>query len=186
VPYTSCFILAKQVNLEITMTRLHHFIVSTLCLLPSAWGDAIPAKSCKAYPGTSDWPSRNTWLRFNDTLGGKLLAPTPPGAVCHGDWSTYNKDTCSIVAAAWKKYDLHAENPVSVIYDQYSNWTCLPNPDLPCSGSGYSAYVVNVTKPEHIKIGIDFGKYPAVLTDVYSQCASSQAQYQTHCQEHWP
>jgi hypothetical protein len=168
------------------MTRLHHFIVSTLCLLPSAWGDAIPAKSCKAYPGTSDWPSGNTWLRFNDTLGGKLLAPTPPGAVCHEDWSTYNKDTCSNVAAAWKKYDLHAENPVSVIYDQYSNWTCLPNPDLPCSGSGYSAYVVNVTKPEHIKIGIDFGKYPAVLTDVYSQCASSQAQYQTHCQEHWP
>ncbi|KIL88659.1 hypothetical protein FAVG1_07906 [Fusarium avenaceum] len=140
------------------MTRLYHFVVSTLCLLPSAWGGNIPSKSCKAYPGTSDWPSRNTWSRFNDTLGGKLLAPTPPGAVCHKDWPTYNKDTCSNVATAWKKYDLHTEDPVSLIYDQFSNWTCLPDADFPCSGSGYPAYVVNVTKPEHIKIGIDFAR----------------------------
>ncbi|CAJ0550202.1 Ff.00g101320.m01.CDS01 [Fusarium sp. VM40] len=140
------------------MTRLHPFIVSTLCLLSSAWGGNIPGKSCKAYPGTSDWPSHNTWSRFNDTLGGKLLAPTPPGAVCHKDWPTYNKDTCSNVATAWKKYDLHTEDPVSLIYDQFSNWTCLPDADFPCSGSGYPAYVVNVTKPEHIKIGIDFAR----------------------------
>ncbi|KAG5662014.1 hypothetical protein KAF25_004253 [Fusarium avenaceum] len=140
------------------MTRLYHFVVSTLCLLPSAWGGNIPSKSCKAYPGTSDWPSHNTWSRFNDTLGGKLLAPTPPGAVCHKDWPTYNKDTCSNVATAWKKYDLHTEDPVSLIYDQFSNWTCLPDADFPCSGSGYPAYVVNATKPEHIKIGIDFAR----------------------------
>ncbi|KAM0290507.1 hypothetical protein ACHAO9_004864 [Fusarium lateritium] len=139
------------------MTPLHYLVISTLCLLPSVWGDT-PGKSCKAYPGTSDWPSHGTWSRLNAALGGRLLAPTPPGAVCHKDWSVYDKDTCSTVAAAWKKYDLHTEDPVSVIYDQYSNWTCLPDADYPCSSKGYPAYVVNVTKPEHVKIGIDFAR----------------------------
>ncbi|KAF5675780.1 6-hydroxy-d-nicotine oxidase [Fusarium heterosporum] len=140
------------------MTRLDYLIVCTLSLLPSALGSYVPSKSCKAYPGTPDWPSHSTWSRLNETLGGRLFVPTPPGAVCHKGWSNYNKDTCSNVAVAWKKYDLHTQDPVSVIYDQYTNWTCLPDADYPCSGSGYPAYVVNVTKPEHVKIGIDFAR----------------------------
>ncbi|KAF4449047.1 hypothetical protein F53441_7697 [Fusarium austroafricanum] len=137
------------------MTRLDQFILSSL--IPFALGGAVP-KSCKAYPGTSDWPSQKTWSHLNDTLDGRLLAPTPPGAVCHKGWPTFDKDTCPKVAEAWKHYDLHTQNPVSVIYDQYSNWTCLPDAKYPCSASGYPAYVVNVTKPGHIKIGIDFAR----------------------------
>ncbi|KAF4962937.1 hypothetical protein FSARC_9010 [Fusarium sarcochroum] len=140
------------------MTRLDHLILSTLCLLPSTQGGNIPSKSCKAYPGTSDWPCHKTWSHLNETLGGNLLAPTPPGAVCHKGWPTYSKDTCPNVLAAWKVYEVHAENPVSVIYDHYTNWTCLPNPKYPCSDSGYPAYVVNVTKPEHVQAGIDFAR----------------------------
>ncbi|KAM0401260.1 hypothetical protein ACHAQC_001941 [Fusarium culmorum] len=136
------------------MTPLYSIIISTLFLLPSALAD----HSCKAYPGTSDWPSHKTWSRLNSTLSGHLLAPTPPGSVCHKNWSEYNKDTCSNVAAAWKHYEFHTENPVSVIYDQYPNWTCLPDADYPCSDAGYPAYVINATKAEHLQIGVDFAR----------------------------
>ncbi|KAL7764154.1 hypothetical protein ACKLNR_005299 [Fusarium oxysporum f. sp. zingiberi] len=136
------------------MTRLYNFIVF---LLPSVLAGSVP-KTCKTYPGSSDWPSHKAWSRLNDTLDGRLFAPVPPGAVCHKGWPSYDKDTCPRVAEAWKHYDLHTQNPVSLIYDQYSNWTCLPDKSYPCSGSGYPAYVVNVTKAEDIKIGIDFAR----------------------------
>jgi hypothetical protein len=141
--------------MQFTMTPLYHIIISAFLLLPSTFADS----SCKAYPGTADWPSRKTWSRLNSTLHGHLLAPTPPGAVCHKGWPTYSKESCSNVANAWKKYDFHTENPISVIYDQYPNWTCLPDADYPCSDAGYPAYVINVTKAEDVKIGIDFGKF---------------------------
>ncbi|KAF9771223.1 hypothetical protein IL306_011141 [Fusarium sp. DS 682] len=132
---------------------LHHLLFATLSLLPSALG-----ASCKAYPGSSDWPSRKSWSRLNDTLDGRLFAPVPPGAVCHKGWPSYDKDACPKVAEAWKHYDLHTQDPVSLIYDQYANWTCLPDASEPCSASGYPAYVINVTKTEHIKIGVDFAR----------------------------
>ncbi|RGP69085.1 6-hydroxy-d-nicotine oxidase [Fusarium longipes] len=136
------------------MAPLYHIILSVFFLAPPIFANS----SCKAYPGTSDWPSHKTWVRLNGTLNGHLLAPPPPGAVCHKEWPTYNSDICSNVADAWKTYDFHTENPISVIYDQYPNWTCLPDADYPCSDAGYPAYVINATKPEHVKIGVDFAR----------------------------
>jgi len=164
------------------MTRLYNFIVF---LLPSVLAGSVP-KTCKTYPGSSDWPSHKAWSRLNDTLDGRLFAPVPPGAVCHKGWPSYDKDTCPRVAEAWKHYDLHTQNPVSLIYDQYSNWTCLPDKSYPCSGSGYPAYVVNVTKAEDIKIGIDFGKCFAIQQEILLTNDSSEEQHQARCQEHWP
>ncbi|KAJ3520757.1 hypothetical protein NM208_g13582 [Fusarium decemcellulare] len=136
------------------MARLDQIVLSALSLFSSAHA----TKSCKAYPGTADWPSHQAWAHLNQTLHGRLLAPAPPGAVCHPGWPTYNPDECSKVEADWSTYEFHTNNPISVIIDQYTNWTCLPNETLPCSTSGYPAYVVNATKPEHVKLGIDFAK----------------------------
>ncbi|KAM5342131.1 hypothetical protein ACJ41O_015162 [Fusarium nematophilum] len=140
------------------MTRLDQFLLSALALLPSATGASLPEKSCKAYPGTSDWPSRHTWGKLNETLGGKLLAPLPPGAACHPGWPTYDPDACLDVQTDWSVYEYHTGDPISVMWDQYTNWTCLPNETFPCSASGYPAYVVNATTPEHVKLGIDFAR----------------------------
>jgi hypothetical protein len=164
------------------MTRLHHLI---LFLVPSVLGGLVP-KTCKAYPGSSDWPSHKAWSRLNDTLDGRLFAPVPPGAVCHKGWPSYDKDTCPEVAEAWKHYDLHTQDPVSLIYDQYSNWTCLPDESYPCSGTGYPAYVINVTEAEDIKIGVDFGKYFMIQQELLLTNGSSEKQRQTRCQEHRP
>ena len=135
------------------MASLYHLILYTT-LLPVAL-----ALSCKSHPSSSTWPSSKTWSHFNTTLNGNLIAPNPPGAVCHASQPSYNKKTCPKVAKAWKTYDFHTENPVSLIYDQYSNWTCLPDKEYPCSGEGYPAYVINVTKAEDVRLGVDFGKY---------------------------
>lgn len=164
------------------MTHLYNLIAF---LIPSVLAGSVP-RTCKAYPGSSDWPSHKAWSRLNDTLDGKLFAPVPPGAVCHKGWPSYDKDTCPEIAEAWKHYDLHTQDPVSLIYDQYSNWTCLPDESYPCSGSGYPAYVVNVTKAEDVKIGVDFGKCFAICQELLLMDDSSEEQHQTRCQEYWP
>ncbi|KAL7922893.1 hypothetical protein ACQKWADRAFT_326522 [Trichoderma austrokoningii] len=114
--------------------------------------------TCKAHPGTASWPSASIWAALNHTLDGRLIQPTPPGAVCHPSEPTYNASECAVVAEEWKTYQFHTENPVSVMWDQYDNYTCLPEMNTPCSPAGYPAYVVNASTAEHIKIGIDFAR----------------------------
>src|SRR5690349_21528632 len=38
---------------------------------------------CRVAPGDDHWPSGESWDKFNKTLGGVLLKPVPPGAVCY-------------------------------------------------------------------------------------------------------
>ncbi|KAL7786986.1 FAD-binding domain-containing protein [Trichoderma ceciliae] len=122
--------------------------------------------TCKAYPGTASWPSTNTWAALNRTLGGRLLQPPPPGAVCHQGQPTYNTSQCSMVAEEWKTYEFHAGNPISVMWDKFDNYTCLPEENAPCSPAGYPAYVVNASNAEHVKIGIDFARKHNVRLNV--------------------
>ncbi|KAH7127428.1 hypothetical protein EDB81DRAFT_729501 [Dactylonectria macrodidyma] len=137
-------------------------ILSAACASPFTTAGCLPAKVCKAYPGTSDWPSQAQWNHLNKTLGGRLLHPTPPAAVCHRNWPNYDAQACSEVKSDWSVYEYHTENPISVMWDQFTNDTCLPDGDFPCSADGYPAYVVNVTTPEHVKLGIDFARKHSV------------------------
>ena len=114
--------------------------------------------TCKTHPNSPDWPDRNLWTELNHALGGRLLTPAPPGGVCHSDQSTYNAIECPVIAQEWSSYQFHADNPVSVMWDNWSNWTCLPDARAPCSDEGYPVYVVNATTAEHVKLGVDFGE----------------------------
>lgn len=133
-------------------------VLSAICLPPLINGGCIPENNCKAYPGSSDWPPIDSWNSLNDTISGRLLRPSPPGAVCHEGWPTYDPAQCSEVASNWSVYEFHTNNPISVMWDQFANDTCLAKPGFPCSAAGYPAYVVNATTPEHVKAGVDFGK----------------------------
>ncbi|KAI5460548.1 hypothetical protein BGZ63DRAFT_405016 [Mariannaea sp. PMI_226] len=137
------------------MTQLTQFILS---ILPFASAGYIPDKSCKAFPGTPNWPSKHVWDGLNRSLGGRLLHPDPPAAACHSDWPEYNTSTCSKIKADWSVYEYHCDNPISVMWDQYTNDTCLPDGNFPCSSKGYPAYVVNATTSEHVKLGVDFAR----------------------------
>jgi hypothetical protein len=122
--------------------------------------------SCKAYPGTSSWPNVDQWNSLNETLGGQLIKPLTPAGVCHKDQPNYDEARCLELGGEqaggdgpglWRSYDWHAEDPVSVEWDNWMNWTCLPSPEAPCTGDGYPAYVVNATTAEHVQAGVNFG-----------------------------
>ncbi|KAK0115827.1 hypothetical protein ONS95_012878 [Cadophora gregata] len=113
---------------------------------------------CKAIPGTNSWPSQAEWSHLNTSLSGRLLQPSPPGAVCHPTQATFDPLSCVAVAAGWLTTQWHTDNPVSTIENNWNNDTCLPVPTLPCSGKGYPVYVVNATCAEDVKKGVDFAR----------------------------
>lgn len=121
------------------------------------------AVSCKAFPGTSDWPSPETWATLNATTEGRLLQPLPPGAVCHSTQPNYNATLCSYVQYYWQNEFFHDQDPVSAEWDNWNNDSCLPDPNAPCSSDGYPVYVINATEAKHVKAGIDFGKFTVFL-----------------------
>lgn len=69
--------------------------------------------TCKATPGSPAWPSEAAWAEFNQSVGGRLLQPAPPGAVCHPGQSTYDAEQCAVVTTAWRTYDFHSNDPIS-------------------------------------------------------------------------
>ena len=117
----------------------------------------IPTKSCKAFPGSPEWPSQDAWGHLNDTLGGRLIKPLAPAGVCHEGQPNFNETQCPAVAKSWYLSDFHVEDPVSVLSSQFSNDTCLPDPRAPCSTEGYPSFVVNATCSDDVKAGVNFG-----------------------------
>lgn len=118
------------------------------------------APRCKAVPGAHEWPSEEQWQAFNTSLGGQLIRPTPPGAVCHPDQPSYNAERCAAVqTGGWQGFALHVNDPVSMMGNTWTNDSCLPDPSFPCSGSGYPVYVVNASAVEHVQLGVKFGRF---------------------------
>jgi hypothetical protein len=138
------------------------FSISLLLLAAvgvSGQNDAPPL-ACRAIPGGADWPAPNIWAQLNETTGGRLMKPSPPGAVCHTSQPTFDAGQCYAVAWGWSDEFFHARDPVSAYWDNWNNDTCLPDPLYPCSAAGYPTYVINATTPDHIKAGIVFGLMP--------------------------
>ncbi|KAJ5009477.1 FAD-linked oxidoreductase ZEB1 [Colletotrichum sp. SAR 10_99] len=113
-------------------------------------GDGQDASCCVVYC--------QSWAALNESLGGRLLQPAAPGAVCHPGEPTYDAGRCAAVRAGWSRFDFHKADPVSVMWDNWSNDTCLPDAAYLCRADGYSAFVVNATTPEHVKFGVDFAR----------------------------
>ncbi|KAI9150364.1 VAO-type flavoprotein oxidase [Paramyrothecium foliicola] len=125
-------------------------------ILSVGFGEA--ASKCKAVPGSSAWPSTDKWRKLNETVEGRLFRPTPPAAVCHSERPEFNEEACAAVTKAWEGHDFHTYDPVSTLWNNWNNDTCLPDPKFPCSGDGYPALVVNATTAEHVKAAVDFAR----------------------------
>ena len=133
--------------------------LASSALLAVASPEHASSRQCKAFPGSSSWPSPKKWMALNETLGGQLIKPVPPGGVCHRDAPNYDKAECPSVQKGWETYDFHAADPVSSMWDNWSNYTCLPDlPNATCTGNGYPSYVINATTPKHVQQGVNFGK----------------------------
>src|SRR3569833_166632 len=102
-----------------------HAAVGSLLILSSVLAagrhlpDVVAARdypqhpSCKSVPGSASWPSVESWSRLNESTGGRLLRPTPPGAVCHPGQPTYDAAKCPGVTSAWRTHEFHQADPVS-------------------------------------------------------------------------
>ena len=119
---------------------------------------AATTSTCKAVPGSTDWPSDASWASLNQTLNGRLLKPSPPGAVCHPGQPTYNAATCPSVQSGFLTSIFHTNDPISNILNNWNNDSCIPDPKYTCSGKGYPIYVVNASCPADVKAGIDFAR----------------------------
>lgn len=134
-------------------------ITASLLASGSAGHGPGTGSNCKASPGSPAWPSAAAWATLNETLGGQLITPAPPGGVCHRGAPNYDADACPAVREGWKTYAFHAADPVSTMWDNWNNYTCLPSPaNGTCSGHGYPAFVVNATSAEHVQEGVNFGE----------------------------
>jgi hypothetical protein len=123
--------------------------------LMTAWNST---PDCKTVPGSKLWPSNDEWSSLNQALSGRLIKPSPPGAVCHPTPPTFDPVACPAVVAGWHTTQWHSDDPVSVSENNLTNDTCLSIPMAPCSSEGYPIYVVNATCTEDVKLGVDFAR----------------------------
>jgi hypothetical protein len=139
------------------MSFIQNFAMFTYILqwlsFSAAWNHNL---KCKTTPGSKSWPNEHEWAKLNRTMSGRLIKPSPPGAVCHPSQPTFNALACPAVEAGWLTTQWHADDPVSVPENNWNNDTCLPVPTYPCSSEGYPIYVVNATSSEDVKNGVDF------------------------------
>jgi hypothetical protein len=126
-----------------------------LLSLVSAW-KSPPA--CKGAPGTSSWPTVPQWNALNESISGRLLQPSPPGAVCHPDQPTYDPTLCSLVQAEFFNIDYYSTLPSASAWPNWNNDSCIPFLPAPCSNEGYPIYVVNATNKDDVKKGVDFAR----------------------------
>jgi hypothetical protein len=152
------------------MSSYKHILVFTLTLqlMPLVSGLPSNPNICKASLGSLDWPSISQWAALNASVSGRLLKPSPPGAVCHPGQPTYNATECPAVLTGWYTLPLHTENPISSAWNNWNNESCLPTLPSPCSGEGYPVYVINATCKEDVKAGIDFAAENNVRLNVKS------------------
>jgi hypothetical protein len=80
-------------------------LTSLLSLASLAFSQAqlsAPSSSCKAVPGSPNWPADEEWAGLYKAVGGRLLKPAPPASVCHRGWDNYNAGDCADLNAQWK------------------------------------------------------------------------------------
>lgn len=59
---------------------------------------------CRCLPGDDCWPSLEKWDAFNKTVGGRLVATVPIGAVCHDPW--FDEAKCEALKNRWSEPDV--------------------------------------------------------------------------------
>jgi hypothetical protein len=135
------------------------FYYSIAALALASCVGAQSSTTCKPVFDSPDWPAATLWSRLNDLVFGRLIAPELPRAVCHADQPQYNNESCALLATQWYNTSFHAENPVSV---DYNDVTCLPDNEHPYSPAGYPRYVVQAINAHDVQQAVSF----AAKTDV--------------------
>ena len=114
---------------------------------------------CKLVANTTGWPSISDWQNLNTSVGGRLAAVSPPGAVCHPGLPNASNASCAAFQVEWTDAFYHADNPFTGIYNDD---TCRPDATAPCSSAGYAAYAIEAINATDVQAGVRFAAQTGV------------------------
>lgn len=90
-------VIANLTDLHLSNISLFDF--ATSCSSSQA---KRSAPSCRAFPGSDDWPSDVVWKVFDLLLGGALIKGTPLAAPCFNSWPELrDEETCEYIKERW-------------------------------------------------------------------------------------
>lgn len=115
---------------------------------------------CKVFPGDATWPSQEEWNRLNTSLGGVLLNPLPPAAVCYRTSPVFDTAKCDFLLANASRTTFYLDDPVTILTQWPQGNTCLAsrNPTGNCTQGGFPVYVVNATSVKHVQAAVNFAR----------------------------
>jgi hypothetical protein len=128
---------------------------------------ALAQPACKAVPGNEAWPPDAAWTTLNTAVRGRLLKPAPPAAACFRGQPGYGTAACDKVKDGWKDANWHIDHPTSNMWQNYNNYSCVPNGKA-CSTSGYPIYVVAAKDSNDVKAAVDFARTLNVRLNIKS------------------
>ncbi|KAI9154942.1 FAD-linked oxidoreductase ZEB1 [Paramyrothecium foliicola] len=122
-------------------------------------------------PGQDCWPSTEQWNKFNQTISGRLVQTTPPGAVCYPERDEYNETACEALLDEWGSLSYHSSHPsipqgllpakdsCNPIHPNGTSVTGDPMAgERGCSLGSLPPYVVNATEPVHVSKAFRFAR----------------------------
>lgn len=130
-------------------------LAATLVTAFPSTGPQSESPWCKPTYDSPGWPSLNAWQQLNESVSGRLIAPTPPGAACHIWFAEYDNATCNLVASQWSNTSFHALNLVST---DYNDVACLPDSKYPCSVDRYPRFVVPAINAQDVQHAVPFAR----------------------------
>jgi hypothetical protein len=149
-----------------------HSLLSFLTLSVLSFSAAIPttqnAARCKAVPGSAEWPSEREWAALKTAVGGRLLKPDPPAAACHKDHPAYDRRECRSISRSFSDAAWHTNHPTSNMWQNYNNYSCMPDDKSGCSNSGFPIYVVEAKTAQDVKAAVDFARTKNVRLNIKS------------------
>ncbi|KAK3687030.1 hypothetical protein LTR37_019239 [Vermiconidia calcicola] len=101
---------------------------------------------------------------LNTTIGGRLLKPANTAAICHSNQPTYHLELCK--TTLWTNASTYADHPLGIMNPNWSEDSCLPGPQYPCSSAGFPLYVINATCSGDVAKGVSFAREHNVRLNV--------------------
>jgi len=128
----------------------------------------IPSGSCRWVPEQKGWPSQQEWDQLNLQVKGRLIQASPPAARCHqGVKASADSQSCTAVKDGFADSAWHAKNPVSNMWQNYNNYSCMPTAG-PCTIDGYPLFVVKAKEATDVKAAVDFAREKNIRLNIKS------------------
>ena len=115
--------------------------------------------TCKAYPGTPEWPLEEDWNQLNKTLDGALLKPSPAASACYNG-TNYDSKQCTYLVQGARGSRFYINDPLTVLTQWPQGETCTVSakPTGNCTQGGFPVYVVNVTTVQQVQAAVNFAR----------------------------